>query len=268
MSFLKKHPLQGRTILITGASRGIGEALAREAVLRKAKLILVARDEARLQALSNELSSSPVNCDYVRCDLTKDAEIARLVERVGDLDVIIHNAASILYEPFAVSNESELRRIFELDYFSVLSLTRKLLPKLRKSGDAAVAVVLSGAVWHGLPLLGAYCAAKSALNGWAEALRLELKSSGIRVLQAYPGVTRTELSSRSPSTGPKPFSTTEGTLLSPAAVARKILDACEKGKNYEYVTAFNSFYRVLTALAPKFSEKLLHAHYRKKGWLP
>lgn len=262
---------EGKTILLTGASMGIGEATARVLARRAATLILVARSEDRLKKLCQDLTAMGATCRFVACDLTRPEDLQKLVNSVlsGEkLDGIIHNAGGIRYESFADSKDADFRSLFELNFFSILSLTRQLLPLLKKGTSPTLLLVSSAAAWRSLPLWSAYCASKAALSSWAEALRLELKNSGIRVVTVSPGVTQTDLSQHAATEGPKPFATTEGKGSSPELVAQKIVSAYQRGKRDEPVIFFNRLYRLLTFLFPKRFDRYFESHYRKRGWLP
>jgi short-subunit dehydrogenase len=267
---MAENRLKGKTILITGASMGIGEAVARAMAARGANLVLAARSEDRLRALSEELSRNGTLCRYFRCDLTLPEDVARLADQVsksGFLDGVVHNAGAILYEKFETLSEADERSLFELNFFSILGLTRKLLPLLEKSSSPTLAIVSSAAAWRALPMWSIYCASKAALTSWAEALRLELRPKGIRVVTIYPGVTKTELSAHAKSQGPKPFSTTEGKGTRPEKVAEKIVKAYEEGNRDEYVIFFNRIYRWISFLSPKVLDYFFYKYYQRKGWL-
>jgi len=261
----------GKRVLVTGASMGIGEAVARALARRGARLVLAARSADRLKTLSENLSSQGAECMIVPCDLTQEKDRRRLTETIlalGGLDGIIHNAGGIRYESFEKSSDADFRNLFELNFFSVLSLTRDLLPLLRQGVAPTLLLVSSAAAWRALPLWSAYCASKAALSSWAEAVRSELKVHGISVVTVSPGVTKTELSSHAGTEGPKPFATTEGKGTSPETVAEKIVAAYERGKRDEPVIFFNRIYRFLTFLFPKLFDSYFESLYRKRDWLP
>ncbi|MCC7344631.1 MAG: SDR family NAD(P)-dependent oxidoreductase [Deltaproteobacteria bacterium] len=233
--------LRGQRILITGASMGIGEALAREFAARGAELLLVARSEGKLRALCEELRRMGTPCEYLVADLTKPEQVASLVEKIlaqGRLGGVLHNAGAGLYGAFERYAEADVRELFELNFFSVLALTRGLLPLLKKSPRPTLLLVSSIVSWRAIARLSVYSASKSALNGFAEALRVELKPDGIRVVNTYPGRTRTPFSANAKSFGWRPFST-ERSGTPPEQVARKLARAYVGGKRDEFVSWSN-----------------------------
>lgn len=267
-------PWKGKKVLVTGASMGIGEQIARRFAARGADLILVARSAGRLKALQEELRALGVSCDILPADLARPADVRALGQEIrarGRLDVLVHNAGAILYEHFLSGREEDFRSLFELNFFSVLSLTREAMPALeasaRAGGGPRLVLISSIAAWRALPLWSAYCSSKAALSSWAEAVRMELKPKGIGVTTVCPGVTKTNLSANAASQGPKPFATTEGKGVPPETVAAAVVRACEKGKRDESVILFNRFYRWLTFLCPRLFDAYFEKYYRKRGWL-
>lgn len=260
--------LKGRHLLITGASMGIGEAVARVMAAKGARLSLAARSADLLEKVRGSLRA-PEEHRVIRCDVTSVSELeelSRTLEKAGHLDGIVHNAGGILYEGFSTLTEEKERGLFDLNFFSVLRLTRLLLPLLEKGTNPSLVLISSAASWRALPLWGTYCATKAALTSWGEALRLELRPKGIRVVTVYPGVTRTALSDHAPSDGPKPFATTEGKGMSPEAVARRVVAAYESGRRDEFVSLFNRVYRLAAFFAPRLLDAYFERLYRKKGW--
>jgi short-subunit dehydrogenase len=235
--------------------------VAERLAARGASLVLAAR------------TASPprgVGCRVVECDLAEERGLSALLEAVraaGPLDGIVHAAGAIHYEAFETMPEAELRRLFELNFFSVLRLTRALLPELEARPGSVVCVVSSVAAWRSLPLWSAYCASKAALTMWTESLRLEVASTGVKVVVAYPGVTRTELSARAGGSGPKPFSTLEGPAMSPEYVADRIVAAYLAGRPEAYIPPVSRIYRWLCAASPRLLDAGLRSLYKRKGWL-
>src|SRR5262245_60296388 len=149
----------GRRVLITGASSGIGQALARGAARRGARLGLAARSADRLEALARELGPG---AEAVVADVTVPADrqrlIDRAVERLGGLDVLINNAGVGSFGHFADSSEEVLRRVMEVNFFAPVELIRLALPVLAKGTEPAIVNVASKCGRRGLPAWSEYSA--------------------------------------------------------------------------------------------------------------
>jgi NAD(P)-dependent dehydrogenase (short-subunit alcohol dehydrogenase family) len=181
-------------VLITGASSGIGEALAREYVKQGAKVALLARRTDRLEALCEELGKD--NTLALTADVTKDGHVERAIERTvtafGGLDVVVANAGSGLLGHFADITIDDFRSQFELNVFGVLRTAYASLPYLQKSRGS---VVLVSSVMGYLPLpnASAYNVSKAAVKSLAESMRVDLSPYGISVTHVAPGFINTEL---------------------------------------------------------------------------
>ena len=233
--------LRGQRILITGASMGIGAAIARAFARQGAELLLVARSEEKLRLVLSEIAPHSPGSAYVTADLTRPEEVENLVQRIlldGRLDGIVHNAGAGHYGTFSSTSEQDLRGLFELNFFSVFTLTRGLLPLLKRSPRATVLTVSSVVAWRAIPRMAVYSATKACISAFVESLRIDLAPEGIRVVDVYPGRTRTDFSANAKSTGWRPFST-EFQGASPEKVAAKILRAYVKGKRDEFVSLSN-----------------------------
>jgi uncharacterized protein len=183
-----------RTAVVTGASSGIGERTARRLASDGWRVLVVARREERLRALSGELRDSA----YLAVDLTADDAPSRVRARVdelwGRLDLLVNNAG--WSERAAFGDEdggfANVQRVMEINFDAVLRLTEALLPVLRESAPSSIVNVSSIAGRVGRATTGAYSASKFALAGWSECLRMEEKSHGVHVGLVLPGFVSTE----------------------------------------------------------------------------
>lgn len=185
--------LQGKTALITGASSGIGAALAREFARRGAGLILLARNRQRLEAVQTEcLRLGAGDVRLVEADLTDYAAVDAFVPSVaGRLDFLVLNAG-ISQRSLAVETAEEVdRRVMEVDFFAPVHLAKALHAAGKWDHDTHIAATSSIAGLFGFPQRSAYCAAKHALKGFFEALRLE---TGMNVTLLFPGRINTPIS--------------------------------------------------------------------------
>lgn len=175
------------TALVTGASRGIGAVVAR-CLSDTHEVLLGGRDGDALASLADKIPGTrpwPV-------ELTDDAAIAAAAEGVDELDVLVHSAGTIELGAVSEVSADSWRRTFELNLFAVTELTRVLLPALRRASGHVV-LVNSGAGLGAKPHWGSYAASKFALRAYADVLRAEESSHGIRVTSVFPGRVATDM---------------------------------------------------------------------------
>jgi NADP-dependent 3-hydroxy acid dehydrogenase YdfG len=188
--------LNGRVVVITGASSGIGEATARALGARGAKLALLARRADRIEALARELSGDGATALALEADVTDSSTVERAAERIRDelgrVDCLVNNAGLMQLAPFEQGKVDEWRQMIDVNLTGALETTHVFLPQLSDGGGDLVNIS-SVAGRKGIPGSGAYNATKWGINGWSEALRQELIGTGVRVIVVEPGAVRTEL---------------------------------------------------------------------------
>jgi len=185
-----------RTIWITGASSGIGEAVVRACHSRGDRLVLSARKQASLAALAQEIGAT--DAVLAPFDLSHTDGLAGLVERVwtdtGGVDVVVHSGGISQRSKLIETDPAVDRAMMEVNYFGTLALTRTLLPYMIAAGGGHFAVVTSLMGLFSAPLRSGYAGAKHAMHGWFEALRAEHHNDGIRVTMVAPGFVQTAIS--------------------------------------------------------------------------
>ena len=186
-----------RLALITGASYGIGEALARALALRGYDLFLVARSEERLRSLSQKLAQEhPIRAEWLAMDLAEPEAAQRLYDETSrrgyTIDLLINNAGFGSYGEFArLPLEREVQMI-ELNVVTLIKLTRLYLPEMLRRGAGTIVNVASTAGFQPVPYMATYAATKAFVLNFSEALWAETRGSGVHVLALCPGPTRTE----------------------------------------------------------------------------
>lgn len=179
--------LQGKVVLVTGASAGIGEALAREAALGGARVVLVARRKERVEAVAADLGEAAL---AVTGDVTRDGDVARAAElareRFGGLDLLFANAGFGVAGKFAELSLDDYRRQFDTNVFGVLRSVQEALPELERS-RGAVGVVGSVNGYVSIPGWSAYCMSKHAVRSFCAAVRPELRERGVSLTHLAPG---------------------------------------------------------------------------------
>jgi uncharacterized protein len=185
--------IEGRSVLITGASGGIGAEVARRLAARGARLGLSARREERLTALSDEIATGGgARPAVLAADLGERGQAARLAERaveaLGDVDVLINNAgASMQGLTWVVGDGADAREVLETNLWSPLALAKALVPNMLVRGSGAIVNVGSMVQVSPFPHLGHYAASRSALAMATQVLEMELGSRGIRVVEVALG---------------------------------------------------------------------------------
>jgi short-subunit dehydrogenase len=188
-----RYSFRGRTVIITGGSRGLGLALARRLADEGARLWLVARSSQGLLEAADELRARGVFVETVAADLRHEDQIDRVVERVlraGDVvDVLVNNAGVIEVGPFEHARLGDFEDSLATHFWAPLHLVRKLLPHMRRPGRIINISSIGGRV--PVPHLSAYAAGKFALTGFSETLRAELWKDRLYVTTVTPGLMRT-----------------------------------------------------------------------------
>jgi short-subunit dehydrogenase len=194
--FFTRIDLRGSRVLLTGASSGIGHALALRLGREGARLVLASRNRERLDALAAGVRQEGGDAIAVAADVTDPAQRLRLVEAtvaaLGGLDVLVNNAGVGAIGWFAEASEERLRRLFEVNFFAATELTRLALPHLRQGRNPQLVNVSSVVGRRAMPGISEYSASKFALTGWSEGVRPELRRLGIHVLVVSPGRIETE----------------------------------------------------------------------------
>src|SRR5918997_647036 len=181
----------GTRVLVTGASRGIGEAIARAFAARGCTLGLVARRREPLEELAAQLPGEGHLA--IPADVADAASMAGAVERFGDVDVVVANAGITHYRPFAQLPLDEARHMNDVNWLGTIHTVWAALPRMLERGRGHIVVVSSGGGVRGFPSAAVYNGTKAAQRGFAEALRHELAGTGVSVTTVYPGEIETSL---------------------------------------------------------------------------
>lgn len=184
--------LSNQVAVITGASEGIGAAIARRFAGDGARVVLAARSEEKLEALAEELGSERALA--VPTDVTDAEQVKRLMARTrehfGGLDILVNNAGVGLYASVAEMAWADFEQMWKVNFFGVVRCIREALPDLRERRGMVVNIS-SVAGKLAIPYLTGYCASKFALNAFSTGLRMELAQAGVRVVVVCPGTVRT-----------------------------------------------------------------------------
>lgn len=252
--------LTGARVIVTGASGGIGWALAKELAAAKARLALAARSASRLEELASELKSLHTDVLVFPTDITDAQQRRQLVEGTvrafGGIDILINNAGVGSSGLFTQTSEALLRQIFEVNFFGAVELTRLALPHLEQGRQPMIVNVSSVIGRRAIPAYAEYCSSKFALCGWSEALRAELVRKGIHVLLVCPGLIETPfrdnlLEDHLSSKGSR------ARAMSADRCAHQIVNAMRKHRNEVVITWGGKFLVLLNRWFPRLVDAVM-----------
>ena len=181
--------IEGKVVLITGASQGIGAACAAVFGKRGARLSVVARSEEKLRTAGG--AGALVTAGDLTVPEIRQAAVAATLDRFGSIDILINNAGMGLYDPAWSAPLADARSLFELNFFVPLALTQLVAPHMRARSSGVIVNVSSVAGRVTLPWLTLYSASKYALCSLTDGLRMELKKDGIHTMTVCPGYVKT-----------------------------------------------------------------------------
>lgn len=193
-----------KVVLVTGASRGIGRAIALRFAREGADLVLAARDRAELQGLESEILALGRRCLVVPTDLRQPDDIEALARQAegyfGQVDILINNAGVGYWAPVTELDLDQYEEMFEVNMRAVFLLTKAVLPPMLARGEGHIVNIASTSSRWTYPEGTLYCASKFAVLGFNEALAKELRTTGVRVTAVCPGQVNTYLGGNGPHT--------------------------------------------------------------------
>ncbi|PCJ66481.1 MAG: short chain dehydrogenase [Bacteroidetes bacterium] len=256
--------LFGKNIIITGASSGIGEAIAREAVKVGANIAIAARNIEKLDSIKSELADFESQIVTVKCDVTKQLDCQNLIDttlsNLGSIDILINNAGITMRAPFEEVKLEVLEEVMNVNYWGAVYCTQAALPQLIKNKGSLVAVS-SVTGFKGLPGRTAYASSKFALNGLFESLRMEYMGRGVHTLIACPGFTGSNIRFNARTTdgslqGETPAN--ESKMDKASDVALDILQAIRDKKDFMLTNKQGKIIYWVNKFFPKFVERRIH----------
>lgn len=258
------YSLKDKVVVITGASSGIGKALAIDALSRGAKIAVCARNEAKLR---EAIGIENTNILYAAVDVSKDADCQRFMEATlkkwGKIDVLINNAGISMRALFEYADLQVIRELMDINFWGTVYCTKFSVKSIRENKGVIVGVS-SIAGFRGLPARTGYSASKFAMQGFLEALRTELYNTGAHVMWVSPGFTASNIrnvarSADGSAQGETPLD--EGKLMTAEQCAAIILDGVEKRKRTIVMTGQGKLTVWLNKLFPGLADKLVFNHF-------
>jgi len=261
---------QNKIVAITGASSGIGKALADLALHQGAKVALCARNLEKLEQLY--AGNESVIC--IKADVSKEDDCKLFVEaaiaRWGRLDVLINNAGITMRALFEEADLSVIRELMDINFWGTVYCTKYALPFILQSKGVIVGVS-SIAGYRGLPARTGYSSSKFAMQGFLEALKTELLSTGVHVMWVSPGFTASNIRNvarNAAGNTQKETPLDEGKLMSAEACATIILDAAAKRKRSVVMTFQGKLTVWMSKLFPALLDRLVYKHFLREPGSP
>ena len=262
--------MKDRVVIITGASSGIGEALAQRFAIFGSKVVIAARNIEKLNRLAEELRKNASDVLAVKTDVSNESDCRNLINetviKFGKIDILINNAGISMRALFEETDLNVIRKLMDVNFWGTVYCTKFALPHLLKSKGSVVGVS-SIAGYKGLPGRTGYSASKFAMQGFLEVLRIENMKKGLHVLIACPGFTasnirNTALAADGSMQGESPRE--EDKMMSADEVALHIIKAIQKRKDRLTLTTQGKLTVVLNKFFPKFMDKMVYNHMAKE----
>jgi short-subunit dehydrogenase len=263
--------LKNKTVIITGASSGIGKACAEEFARKGANLVLGARQYVALCEISRDLEKQfGIRAVAVQCDVSKEEDCEQLIKQAvitfSRIDVLINNAGISMRALFKDLDLVVIKNLMDINFWGAVYCTKYALPELLKNKGSVVGVS-SIAGYRGLPGRTGYSASKFALNGFLEALRVENLKTGLHVMVAAPGFTasnirNTALSKDGSQQGES--SMDEGKMVTSQEVAQIIVEGVIKRKRTLIMTGQGKLAVLMNKLVPAWVDKKVYELFTKE----
>ncbi|GIN73501.1 oxidoreductase [Bacillus sp. J14TS2] len=264
----KNKRIQGKIIVITGASGGLGRALAEQCAQHGADLFLLARREELLTELADHLQETyKVNCTAIKLDVTSRDDIqhvfSHIREKVGKIDVFINNAGYGIFAKAERANIEEVEKMFAVNVLGLIACTKEAIPLLRSSKSAHIINIASQAGKLATPKSSAYAATKHAVLGYTDSLRMELSADRIFVTAVNPGPIRTHFFEQTDPNG-EYLDQLGRVVLEPDDVAKQIVRAMLTSKREINLPWWMNVAATLHILMPRIVEKIGKKAFYKK----
>ncbi len=262
--------MKNKTVIITGASSGIGEATAYAFAKQGANVVLAARNIDKLQLVQQQCNVLGAATLVVKCDVSIEQECINLinltVQKFNTIDVLINNAGISMRAMFSDCDMGVLKQLMDINFWGSVYCTKYALPHLLKQKGSVIAVSsVAGLV--GLPARTGYSASKFALEGFMQSLRVEHFKNDLHVGMMYPGYTASNirnvaLNNKGNTQQESPLD--ESKLMQPETVANAIVNMVKKRKRQQILTAIGKVSKWLNILLPSRSDKVVYNFVAKE----
>lgn len=256
--------LLGATVLITGATGGIGKATAGAFAAEGARLIITSRSTEKLEHLASSIGEDRVLA--VGADLCNSADLDWLVKKAehqyGGIDILVNNAGVGLIANILDMSTEDLQYAMQVNFLGPLALIQKTVPLMKRNGGGIIINVSSMITRLATTGNGGYRATKLALDGLSDAVRLELKNQRIRVISVYPGLTKSDFFNNSLGVKHTNDNSVRKFNYTPEQVAQKIIYASIKEPRAVYMGLRGKLGGIVSQLLPGLVENIIMAKKR------
>ncbi len=262
--------LKNKSVIITGASSGIGEALAREYAALGARVTLAARQEEQLEKITAEINKTGGQAIYCKCDVVNPADcqavVDKAVETYGGVDILICNAGLSMRALFDDVELEVLHRLMDVNFWGCVNCVKYALPHIQASQGSIVGVS-SVAGLHGLPARTGYSASKYAMTGFLETVRIENMKKGVHVMITCPGFTASNvrfaaLTADGSSQGDTPRD--EAKMMTSQEVAKIIIRDTHKRKRLSLMEFNGRGTHLIKKFFPAWLDKMFYTHMARE----
>jgi short-subunit dehydrogenase len=259
-----KHLFKDKVVVVTGASSGIGEAIAREFAKNGSKVVLAARSEESLKTITNEIIAENGEAIYIKTDVSVEQDckhlIEKTIEKYSTINILVNNAGVSMRASFIDVEIEVLHRLMNVNFWGTVYCTKYALPYLIEQKGSLVGVS-SVAGFHGLPGRTGYSASKFAIHGFLETIRIENLKKGLHVMIIAPGFTSTDirkhaLTAKGKEQGESPLD--EHSLMSPEYVAKWVLKGIRKKKRNKLLTWDGRLTALFQRIVPTLVDRLYY----------
>jgi short-subunit dehydrogenase len=269
-----KDLFKDRVVIVTGASSGIGEAIAREFAKNGSQVVLASRSEAKLAGIVESIKDENGKAYYIKTDVSKEEECKNLIEetvaKFGGIDILVNNAGVSMRASFLEVDLKVLHRLMDVNFWGTVYCTKYALPYLIERKGSLIGVS-SVAGFHGLPGRTGYSASKFAIHGFLETIRIENLKKGLHVMIIAPGFTSTEIRKHAlmadgEEQGESPRD--ERKLMPPQFVARWVLKGIRKKKRNKLLTLDGKLTALFQRIVPELIDWLYYYEMSKEPKSP
>ena len=255
-SVLSPQSSSGKTVVITGASSGIGRAAALEFARRGANVVIAARRAELLDEIARLCRDRGVTCTTIVADISNRTDCKRLIDSAGRIDILVNNAGFAIFEAIENAKPEDLEEMMRTNYFGAVWCTQAALPAMLARREGTIVNVASIAGMMGYARMGGYCATKFAMIGFSEALRDEVIDRGVRVAMVCPGTVDTNFFVKA-ERGKMPGASRLILAIKPERVAKAICNSAEDGRYRRILPLGAAVYMRLKEFSPRLAHLLM-----------